>query len=75
MDAENALKKRLELIARMKALKPRLSQLPKKGMSIAAFCRKYKLDDSHLCHQTAGRRGVTKKQADYVEKCLKKEGV
>lgn len=76
MDTEDKLKKRLELLRRLKRMKTQFTKLSKEnGITVSDFCRKYGFSNSYICHQMAGRRGATKKYVDRLDKCLTAEGV
>lgn len=69
------LKQQKKIRKSMREWKARFENLRQSGLQLKQFCEKHGFDDSHLCHQMAGRRGATPEHFNAVEKALKGEGV
>lgn len=74
--------KRIEALKEAKARsdtaqswRTRIDNLKQKGIVIKAFCERHGLDHMVMNHQTMGRRGITQKQLDKLNKALNDEGV
>jgi len=69
------LEQRKDRRAAMLNWEQRLEVLRQRGTTLKQFCDKHGFDDSHICHQKAGRRGATPEHFNAVEKALRDEGV